>query len=74
MSYMKDLLTDNEEDHYADFMSSMAIRKQVQDHIARLPEDMKQTVRDKRDVLYKMGVPWRGIRLAILGDAYGSKN
>jgi len=68
MKLLNDLLTNEENDHYADFMTSMAIRSQVQEYIAKLPEDQKEAVRNKRNVLYKMGIPWTSIKKAIMGN------
>ena len=63
-----------DEDSYSDFMTSTAIRQRVMSFISSLPLDERDAVRDKVLVLYKMGVSWRGIKLAIIGGAYGSED
>jgi len=63
-----------DEDSYSDFMTSTAIRHQVLQYISDLPLEQREAVRDKRDVLYKMGVSWKGIKLAIMGGDYASED
>jgi len=76
MKFLNDLLTNTENSHYANFKTSMAIRSKVQKYIAELPEDQKEAARNKRDVLYKLGVPWPSIRKAIMEEVQkdGSKD
>ena len=55
-------------DDYTDFMTSNAIRHKVLKHINNLPEKKQEAQREKLRVLYKMGISWKGIKVAILGE------
>jgi hypothetical protein len=63
-----------EEDEYTDFMTSTAIRHKVMSHINNLPEEKRDAQREKLKVLYKMGVSWKGIQVAMIGIPYESKD
>jgi len=67
---MTDKLIIREADHddYTDFMTSNAIRHRVTSHINSLPVEEQEATREKVKVLYKMGVSWKGIKVAILGS------
>ena len=61
-------------DDYTDFMTSNAIRHKVLKHINNLPEREQEAQREKLKVLYKMGVSWKGIQVAMIGIPYESKD
>ena len=63
-----------DEDSYSDFMTSTAIRQRVMGFIGNLPVDERTAAREKVKMLYKMGISWKGIRLAIMRDTYGSED
>ena len=63
-----------EEDAYTDFMTSTAIRQRVMGFIGKLPVEERADAREKVKMLYKMGISWKGIKLAIMGEQYGSKD
>ena len=63
-----------DEDSYTNFMTSTAIRQKVVTFINTLPEEEKVIQREKLRVLYKMGISWKGIKMAIIGGAHGSKD
>jgi len=63
-----------DEDVYTDFMTSTAIRQRVMDFIGKLPVEERADAREKVKMLYKMGISWKGIKLAIMGEQYGSKD
>jgi hypothetical protein len=61
-------------DSYTDFMTSNAIRHHVMKYINNLPEEKRDDQREKLKVLYKMGVSWKGIQMAMIGIPYESKD
>jgi len=63
-----------DEDSYTDFMTSTAIRQKVISFISSLPLEERDAVREKVIVMYKMGISWKGIKVAIIGGAHGSKD
>jgi len=63
-----------DEDSYTDFMTSTAIRQKVMSFISSLPLEERDAVREKVIVMYKMGISWKGIKVAIIGGAHGSKD
>lgn len=68
---MKEIAMAIENDEYTDFMTSQAIRSKVYQHIDNMEWAERAAARDKLVVLYKMGVPWKGIMKALLGDSHG---
>jgi len=63
-----------DEDAYTDFMTSTAIRQRVYGYISNLPKESREPAREKVKMLYKMGISWKGIRLAIMGGKNESKD
>ena len=63
-----------DEDAYTDFMTSTAIRQRVYGYISNLPKESREPAREKVKMLYKMGISWKGIRLAIMGEKNESKD
>jgi hypothetical protein len=68
------IIKEKDHDSYTDFMTSNAIRHRVMKHINNLPEEERSAQREKLEVLYKMGISWKGIQVAMIGSHHGSKN
>lgn len=68
------IIRQKDHDDYTDFITSSAIRHKVMKHINNLPEEERDAQREKLKVLYKMGISWKGIQVAMIGSHHGSKN